>query len=270
MAQQIPFPLTTPSSPTSHHTPDMRTLLLCLGLMASATAAVAQAPRRFPPDSLTNLKIIPSNTPVLTVIGRMRNFTADLGVRCTHCHLGEEGKPLSTFDFASDEKRTKLVAREMMRMVEDINTRLQTLPGRAANGLQVTCATCHHGLSRPMTLAAFMTEAATTAGADSAVRAYKALWQRYYGSDAYDFRENSLNSAAFRLARAQKFEEALAMLRLNEEKYPQGVAMFVTRGTVMLIKGDTTAAETAFREAIRRDPANDEAKGRLREIGRQP
>ncbi len=248
----------------------MRALLLGIGLIAFGDFAVAQAPGRFPPDSLVNTSIIPRTTPVLAVIGRMRNFTADLGVRCTHCHVGEEGNPLSTFDFASDEKRTKLVAREMMRMVEDINTRLQTLPGRAADGLQVTCATCHHGLSRPMTLATFMTEQATTAGVDSAVRMYKALWQRYYGSDAYDFRENSLNSAAFRLARAQKFEEALAMLRLNEEKYPAGVAMYVTRGTVMLIKGDTTAAEAAFREAIRRDPANEEAKGRLREIGRRP
>lgn len=248
----------------------MRMLLVCAGLLVSSDFVVAQSPGRFPPDSLRNTKLIPRTTPVLTVIGRMRNFSADLGVRCTHCHVGEEGMPLSTFDFASDEKRTKLVAREMMRMVDDINGRLQTLPGRASDGPRVTCATCHHGLSRPMTLAAFMTEAATTAGVDSAVRTYKALWQRYYGSDAYDFRENSLNSAAFRLARAQKFEEALAMLRLNEEKYPAGVAMYVTRGTVMLIKGDTTAAEAAFREAIRRDPANDEAKGRLREIGRQP
>ncbi|MBC7843376.1 MAG: c-type cytochrome [Gemmatimonadaceae bacterium] len=248
----------------------MRARLLCVGLLAVAPCALAQSSGRFPPDSLVNTTIIPRGTPVQAVIGRMRNFSVDLGVRCTHCHLGEEGKPLATFDFASDEKRTKIVAREMMRMVDDINARLQTLPGRSANGLQVTCATCHRGLSRPMTLAAFMTEAATTVGADSAVRAYKVLWQRYYGSDAYDFRENSLNGAAFRLARAQKFEEALAMLRLNEEKYPAGVAMFVTRGTVMLLKGDTTAAEAAFREAIRRDPANDEAKGRLREIGRQP
>jgi Photosynthetic reaction centre cytochrome C subunit len=238
-------------------------LLLCNVLQA-------QAPGRFPPDSLVNVRIIPRNTPVLNVIGRMRNFSADLGVRCTHCHVGEEGKPLATFDFASDDKRPKVVAREMMRMVDEINARLQALPGRAADGVRVTCATCHRGLSRPMTLATVLTETATSAGADSAVRTYKALWQKYYGSDAYDFREGSLNIAAFRLARAQKFAEALVMLRLNEERYPAGVAMFVTRGTVMLIKGDTAAAEAAFREAIRRDPANDEAKGRLREIGKQP
>lgn len=245
-------------------------IAIAFGLVATAASAAAQAPGRFPPDSLVNTKVIPHNTPVTTVIGMMRNFSGGLGVRCQYCHLGEEGKPLSTFDFASDEKRTKLVAREMMRMVEDINSRLQTLPGRAADGLQVTCATCHHGLSRPITLAALMAETATSAGADSAVRAYKALWQKYYGSDAYDFREGSLNTAAFRLGRAKKFDEAFALLRLNEQQFPTGVAMYITRGNVQLQKGDTAAAELAFREALKRDSGNEEAKGRLRDIGRQP
>lgn len=245
-------------------------LAVALLTSAAAQSGGAQAPGRFPPDSLLNTKIIPRGTPVINVIGMMRNFSVGLGVRCTHCHLGEEGKPLSTFDFASDEKRTKLVAREMMRMVDDINGRLQTLPGRTADGLQVTCATCHRGVSRPITLAALISDAASTAGADSAVRAYKALWQRYYGSDAYDFREASLNTAAFRLGRARKFDEALALLQLNAQRYPAGVAMYVTRGNILLIKGDTTAAESAFREAIRREPANEEAKGRLRDIGKQP
>jgi tetratricopeptide (TPR) repeat protein len=219
---------------------------------------------------LVNTKVIARTTPVITVIGMMRGFSGGLGVRCTYCHIGEEGKPLATFDFASDEKRTKLVAREMMRMVEDINSRLQALPGRASNGLQVTCATCHRGLSRPITLAALMTDVATTAGVDSAVRAYKSLWQQYHGSDAYDFRELSLNSAALRLGRAKKFDEAFALLTLNGQQYPAAVALHVTRGNVLLLKGDTAAATAAFREALKRDPANEDAKGRLRDIGRQP
>jgi Photosynthetic reaction centre cytochrome C subunit len=251
--------------------PRLRTSLLpWLVMLATAPVAHAQTPGKFPPDSLVNTKVIPRGTPVVNVIGMMRNFSGGLGVRCTYCHLGEEGKPLSTFDFASDEKRTKLVAREMMRMVEDINGRLQTLPGRAADGLQVTCATCHRGVSRPVTLAALMSDAASSAGADSAVRAYKSLWQRYYGSDAYDFREGSLNSAALRLGRAKKFDEALALLQLNTQQYPAAVSPLVTRGNVMLLKGDTAAAESAFRDAIRREPANEEAKGRLRDIGKQP
>jgi hypothetical protein len=48
-----------------------------------------------------------------------------------------------------------------------------------------------------------MSDIATAAGADSAIRAYHTLRDRYYGRDAYDFGEVSLNSAAFRTARRQ-------------------------------------------------------------------
>jgi hypothetical protein len=36
------------------------------------------------------------------------------------------------------------------------------------------------------------------------------------------------------------------------------------------MRGDTTGAAAAFREAIRRDSTNNGARGRLRAIGRQP
>jgi hypothetical protein len=202
----------------------------------------------------------------------MRNITGALGVRCQFCHVGEEGMPLERFDFAKDEKRTKLVARQMMRMVEDINRRLDTLPERnpAAPSLQVTCATCHRGVSRPMPLAALIETTATAAGADSATRLYRALRERYFGRDAYDFGEPSLSIAAFRLGRAGRFDDAFALLRLNEELFPGSSAMSVFRGNINLMRGDTTAAAAAFREAVRRDPRNDEAKGRLRAIGQEP
>ena len=61
-----------------------------------------------------------------------------------------------------------------------------------------------------------------------------------------------------------------ALLKLNEELYPASSGMYVFRGNINLMKGDTTAAAAAFREAIRRDPANDEAKGRLQAIGQKP
>ena len=229
---------------------------------------VAQAPSKFPPDSLVNTKVIPKSTPVLQAIGTMRNFTSDLGVRCQFCHVGEEGQPLARFDFVSDEKRTKQVARQMMLLVQEANRRLDTLPGHQPDDPQVTCATCHRGVSKPMPLSAVIAAAASAGGADSAVKAYRALRQRYYGSGAYDFGEGQLNTAAFRLGRANKFDEALAMLRLNEEFYPNSSGMYVFRGNVLLMKADTAGAETAFREAVKRDSTNNEAKGRLRDIGR--
>jgi len=248
----------------------MRILLIVLAVSGIAGSLAGQAPGKWPPDSLINTKVIPRSTPVMQVVGMMRNFTGALGVRCQFCHVGEEGMPLERFDFAKDEKRTKLVARQMMQMVEEINRRLDTIPGRTSPGLEVTCATCHRGTNRPVPLPALLTDVAITAGSDSTVRAYRALRARYYGRDAYDFGEPSLSIAAFRLGRANRFDEAFALLQLNEELFPGSSAMYVFRGNINLMRGDTTAAATAFREAVRRDSSNAEAQGRLRDIRVRP
>src|SRR5438270_522843 len=85
-------------------------ILLILGLsIAALGSAAAQASGHWPPDSLTNTRVIPHATPVMQVVGTMRNFTSDLGVRCQFCHVGREGQPLDQFDFVTDEKRTKQV-----------------------------------------------------------------------------------------------------------------------------------------------------------------
>lgn len=85
----------------------------------------------------------------------MKGFTQALGVRCTACHVGEEGKPLTTYDFASDEKRMKQNARVMLRMVHDINQKSLVavkLEGDA-KPVAVTCHTCHRGQKQPETKA---------------------------------------------------------------------------------------------------------------------
>jgi hypothetical protein len=214
--------------------------------------------------------VIPRGTPVVNVIGQMRNITTALGVRCQYCHIGEEGLPLERFDFASDTKRTKRAAREMLRMVQAINGDfLPRVPERPDTSLQVTCMTCHRGVTRPVPLSTLLIDAAAAAGVDSAVRAYRALRARYYGRDAYDFGESSLNIAAFRLARfSQRYDDALALIALNEEQFPTLSATQVFRGNILLMRADTAGAAAAFTEALRRDPANGEARGRLRDIGR--
>lgn len=246
-------------------------LLRFLALIVCPWLLPAQVgPGRFPPDSLVNVQILPRSMPVIEVIGLMRNFSADLGVRCQFCHVGEDGLTLAQFDFSDDAKRTKLVARQMMRMVEEINRRVDTLPGRGTSGVRVTCRTCHHGISRPVPLSALMVELTQSDGVDSALRAYSGLLQRFFGSDAYDFGESSLNVAAFRLGRVGRFEQAFALLRANEERFPSSSGMAVFRGNIELMRSDTVAAVAAFREAVRRDSTNTEALGRLRAVGAVP
>jgi hypothetical protein len=262
--------------PFRQFTPDMRAIMhlkafsSSLAALCVATTMFAQPPGKFPPDSLINTKVIPHGTPVIQVVGMMRNFTSALGVRCQFCHVGREGLPLEQFDFVSDERRNKRVARQMMLMLQEINRRLDTLPERGQPVAVAACATCHRGVSRPVPLFTLVQEAAVAVNADSAVRAYRALRARYFGSDAYDFTESALNIAAFRTARAGKPDDALALLRLNEELFPNSSGMAVFKGNIYLMKGDTNSAAAAFREAVRRDTTNAEALGRLRAIGRTP
>jgi len=59
-------------------------------------------------------------------------------------------------------------------MVQDINRRLDTLPHRADHAhqtVEVTCATCHRGVSRPVPLSQMMLDAATAGGAAGATGA---------------------------------------------------------------------------------------------------
>jgi hypothetical protein len=110
--------------------------------------APAQAPFAVPP--FKNLRVLPKDIGRADLIANMKFFSQSLGVRCTYCHVGTDGQPLSTFDFASDAKEHKSTARAMLAMVATLNSK--TLP--AATGLpdaKVTCFTCHRGSTKPAT-----------------------------------------------------------------------------------------------------------------------
>ena len=116
-------------------------------VMLSAAGISAQIPETF-----TNLQVLPKQIPRRDLVPIMRNFALNLGVRCQHCHVGE-GDDLSKFDFASDARPAKAVARKMLRMVTTINDQLLTGVGEPAPaGTQkVTCFTCHRGAIKPLT-----------------------------------------------------------------------------------------------------------------------
>ena len=107
--------------------------------LVALIAGVGALPLRaqFPPDSLVNLQVLPEDIEVRELIGTMRGFALGLGVRCEHCHVGEEGQPLSTFDFPADEKPTKAKAREMLRWCR--------------RSMESTLPTCPSGPTPPLT-----------------------------------------------------------------------------------------------------------------------
>src|SRR5436309_13379459 len=129
-------------------------IVATLAVAVAATARVAPAQQRFEwPEKAKNLKVLPKNTPKEKLSATMIGFTRALGVRCPFCHVGQEGQPLTTYDFGSDQKPMKQVARGMMKLVKKTNDEIRKMNVPEPKHVEVACITCHRGRPRPMTLA---------------------------------------------------------------------------------------------------------------------
>ena len=120
---------------------------LALIVTVSASGRSAAAPQI--PATFTNLQVLPKDIARPDLVNGMRSFALGLGVRCEHCHVGE-GNDLSKFDFASDARAPKLVARKMMKMSAAINGEMLKGVGEPATTPKVTCYTCHRGAKTPL------------------------------------------------------------------------------------------------------------------------
>jgi len=117
------------------------------GSLASAQAAGGQ--RGTPPPEPKNLQVLPKTMTTAQVLPIMRNFAAALGTNCGYCHVWT-GPGLPTNDYAADTKPTKLVARAMMKMANEVNTTLAAaIQKPAADITRVQCMTCHRGAAIP-------------------------------------------------------------------------------------------------------------------------
>ena len=248
----------------------MRRFPLLLALAISvATTHSAQA--QFPPQKLQNLKIFPKDIPVRALLDTMGSFTRALGVRCSYCHVGEERQPLSTYDFASDEKPTKNKAREMLRMVGAINGEYLTkLASRRTPPVNVACMTCHRGISVPRPIQQVVLTAYDSVGADSAIAAYRALRERYYGRASYDFGEVPLADVGAALRARGKTADAVRFYALDTELNPTSGFAFRELGQTQLSLGDRASAIRSFQKALSINPNDRFSKGMLDSLGAKP
>jgi len=127
-------------------------------IVLTGTLAAGQAPAGggqraggAPPAPMKNLQVLPKDTPQPQVIAMMRAFNAALGVECGHCHIWTKpGDPSN--DMAADTKIEKTVARAMMVMTGEINTKVAASIKKPADQVaRVECATCHRGAAIPVT-----------------------------------------------------------------------------------------------------------------------
>ncbi len=74
--------------------------------------------------------------------GIMETWSHSLGTMCGHCHIVDQ--------WAKDDKPEKQVARDMLAMLVDINTKeLSTIKNLDSKNPSIACWTCHQGRVKP-------------------------------------------------------------------------------------------------------------------------
>ncbi len=84
--------------------------------------------------------------PAERLLARMNAFSRALGVGCRHCHVPGQ--------WADEDKRTKEIARQMMKMNGAINEQyMSRIDFGPEEKPSVNCMTCHRGEAEPMAAA---------------------------------------------------------------------------------------------------------------------
>lgn len=242
-------------------------VLLGLACLALAPAADAQ-PAWSWPDDADNLQVLPQDTDARELRSVMSGFIRGLGVRCSHCHVGREGQPLNEWDFASDDKREKRTAREMLRLVATLNRELEAMETVETRRVEVSCHTCHAGRPLPRTLEEELLAAHGEGGADALVARYGELRERYHGRGAYDFGEARLNGVGYRLLGDGDLEAAIAVFRLNARQFPDSGNVWDSLAEGYLAADRPELARIHYEHSLTLDPDNGNALDKLAELRR--
>jgi hypothetical protein len=111
------------------------------------------------------------------------------------------------------------------------------------------------------------TLAATIAasGIEPALQQYRAL--KAAGTGHYNFDEAELNDLGYRLIREHRLAEAVRVLQLNVEAYPQSGNVYDSLAEAYLDVGDKAQAITNYRKSLQLNPDNRGAVLALKQLG---
>jgi tetratricopeptide (TPR) repeat protein len=236
---------------------------LCLAFV-SAPPVAAQIP-----DKFTNLKVLPKDIAKPELIKTMREWSGDLGVRCTYCHVGADD--LKGMDFASDDKRSKRAARTMVELVRQIAPVIKTLPPGEAPLQTVGCYTCHRGMPQPAAdIRSLVVQKAKTDGIAPALQAYRDLRKDHFAKGHYDFSEGSLNAVASQLLEADRIDDARAAIDLNLQYYPDAASVHAMSGRAYAAAKDKDKAKAEFQKALALDPNDRTAHFGMEQLDAKP
>jgi 3-oxoadipate enol-lactonase len=104
-----------------------------------------------------------------------------------------------------------------------------------------------------------------TRGVTEAVDYFHALRKRYPGM--VPFEEAAMNQAGYNYLFAGQLDEAVALLKLNVEAYPESFNTYDSLGEALLAAGDRAGAEANYRKSLDLNPDNTNAVEVLQSMG---
>ena len=226
-----------------------------------------------------NLQVLPKDIPRPELTAIMRGFTQSLGVRCEHCHAVRDGvtpvagQPIQVnqLNLPSDANPRKNKARFMMRMTDSLNrVVLASMPDRRDPPVAVTCMTCHRQNAVPTTIETVIADVYAKSGIDSAVARYRALRGSDLVSGKYNFGEGPVSELARRLGEQGKHADAIKLLEMNQEFFPNSVNIDVQVAELQAASGNRDAAIARLRAVLVKNPNHQGAQNALRRLEAQP
>jgi len=104
----------------------------------------------------------------------------------------------------------------------------------------------------------------TTEGLDRAVKQYYDLKKNQ--PQAYDFQERLLNILGYNFINQGKYKEAIRVLQLNVEAYPESSNVYDSLGEAYMKNGDKAPAIENYEKSLKLDPGNTGAVEMLRKL----
>ena len=238
-------------------------------VLLTSSLAQAQAPAGGgqAEQPMTNIQVFPKDATRAQVVQTMNAFNESLGVKCDYCHVLEG--PGKRNDFASDEKRTKKVARQMFLFRDQINAMLPIVVGKTGDAgvTRVLCRSCHVGLPIPKQTTEIVGDADKAGGGAAAGLAkFKELRAQFYGTQSYDFTDSALLTMAQRATAAKKLDDAMAYLQANLEYHPKSARTYQAIAQAKNAKGDKAGAIKDLEKAVELDPSSDQARTQLQRL----
>jgi tetratricopeptide (TPR) repeat protein len=87
--------------------------------------------------------------------------------------------------------------------------------------------------------------------------------------DAYDFREEQLNSLGYQLLKMKKIKEAIEVFKLNVEVYPQSYNVYDSLAEAYMINGDKELAIKNYEKSLELNPKNTNAVEMLKKLEKE-